>query len=51
MDKDLFETGLEKRKATIGSEYVQKSRDGADDFSRHLQDARNAWCWGCGGGE
>ena len=28
MDKDLFETGLEKRKATLGAEYVQKSLDG-----------------------
>ena len=32
MDKDLFETGLKKRKATLGAEYVQKSLDGADDF-------------------
>ena len=48
MDKDLFETGLEKRKATLGAEYVQKSLDGADDFSRPFQEAMTAWCWGFG---
>ena len=32
MDKDMFETGLQKRKATLGADYVQKSLDGADDF-------------------
>ena len=51
MDKDLFETGLEKRKATLGAEYVQKSLDGADDFSRPFQEAMTAWCWGFGWGD
>ena len=51
MDKDLFETGLEKRKSTLGCEYVQKSLDGADDFSRPFQEAMTAWCWGFGWGD
>ena len=51
MDKDLFETGLKKRKSTLGSEYVQKSLDGADDFSRPFQEAMTAWCWGFGWGD
>ena len=51
MDKDLFETGLKKRKATLGVEYVQKSLDGADDFSRPFQKAMTAWCWGFGWGD
>ena len=51
MDKDMFETGLEKRKATLGTDYVQKSLDGADDFSRPFQEAMTAWCWGFGWGD
>lgn len=51
MDKDLLEKGLEKRKATLGEEYVQKSFDAADDFSRPLQEAMTAWCWGFGWGD
>ena len=51
MDKDLFETGLKKRTATLGAAYVQKSLDGADDFSRPFQEAMPAWCWGFGWGD
>ena len=32
MNDDLFEIGLTKRKATLGSEYVEASFDGADEF-------------------
>ena len=32
MDKDLFETGLAQRKATLGAEYVEKNLAAADDF-------------------
>ena len=31
MDNDLFEKGLEKRKATLGAEYVEKNLAAADD--------------------
>jgi hypothetical protein len=48
MDNNLFEVGLAKRKATLGAEYVEKSLDAADDFSRPFQEAMTAWCWGFG---
>ncbi len=51
MDNNLLEKGLEKRKATLGEEYVKKSYDAADDFSRPLQEAMTAWCWGFGWGD
>lgn len=50
-DEDLFLKGLEQRKATLGAEYVQKSLDAADEFTRPFQDAMTAWCWGFGWGD
>ena len=32
MDEELFKKGLEKRKATLGKEYVEKNLEQADDF-------------------
>ena len=43
-----FEIGLQKRKATLGAEYVEKSLENADDFTRPFQEAMTAWCWGFG---
>lgn len=51
MADDLFEKGLERRKATLGADYVQKNLDAADDFSRPFQEAMTAWCWGFGWGD
>ena len=51
MDKDRFETGLSQRKATLGDEYVAKSLDGADDFTRPFQEMMTEWCWGFGWGD
>ena len=48
MDKDLFERGLEQRKATLGADYVEKNLAAADDFTRPFQEAMTAWCWGFG---
>jgi len=48
MDNDLFERGLAQRKATLGTEYVEKNLAAADDFSRPFQEAMTAWCWGFG---
>ena len=45
-DKDLFDTGLAKRKATLGEEYVEQSLANADEFTRPFQEAMTAWCWG-----
>ena len=51
MDNDLFNKGLEKRKATLGSEYVEKNLAKADDFSMPFQKAMTEWCWGFGWGD
>jgi len=51
VDQKLLEIGLEQRKSTLGAEYVQKSFDGADDFSRPFQEAMTAWAWGFGWGD
>ncbi|MEJ8572086.1 carboxymuconolactone decarboxylase family protein [Microbaculum marinum] len=51
MDDKLFEKGLEKRRGTLGAEYVDKNLAAADDFSRPFQEAMTAWCWGFGWGD
>ena len=50
-DADLFSLGLDKRKQTLGAEYVEKSLDQADAFNRPFQEAMTAWCWGFGWGD
>ena len=49
MDEELFKKGLEKRKATLGSEYVQKNLDNADDFTLPFQKAMTEWEIHCRG--
>ena len=39
MDKELFEKGLEKRRATLGADYVEKNLASADDFTMPFQQA------------
>lgn len=51
MDRNRFEKGLEKRKATLGAEYVENTLAGADDFSRPFQEMMTEWCWGFGWGD
>ncbi len=51
MDKERFKTGLEKRKSTLGAEYVEKNLADADDFTRPFQEAMTEWCWGFGWGD
>ncbi len=48
MDNDLFNKGLERRKATLGKEYVEKNLAAADELTREFQEAMTAWCWGFG---
>jgi 4-carboxymuconolactone decarboxylase len=48
---DMFEKGLEKRKATLGADYVEKNLAAADDFAKPFQEAMTAWCWGFGWGD
>eukprot|EP00929_Paragymnodinium_shiwhaense_P105925 TRINITY_DN70973_c0_g1_i1.p1 TRINITY_DN70973_c0_g1~~TRINITY_DN70973_c0_g1_i1.p1 ORF type:complete len:316 (-),score=76.92 TRINITY_DN70973_c0_g1_i1:153-1046(-) len=49
--KKTFEAGLEKRRATLGTAYVDKNLAAADNFSRPFQEAMTAWCWGFGWGD
>ena len=51
MDEELFKKGLEKRKATLGGEYVEKNLAKADDFTLPFQEAMTEWCWGFGWGD
>ena len=48
MDNDLFNKGLERRKATLGKEYVEKNLEAAGELTREFQEAMTAWCWGFG---
>jgi 4-carboxymuconolactone decarboxylase len=51
MDDNLFEKGLERRKAVLGADYVEKNLAAADHFNRPFQEAMTAWCWGFGWGD
>ena len=51
MDDDLFGKGLERRKAVLGADYVERNLAAADDFTRPFQEAMTAWCWGFGWGD
>ncbi len=46
MDKATLERGLEIRKAVLGAEFVERSYNGADDFTRPLQELVTEYCWG-----
>lgn len=51
VDKRRFEVGVERRKATLGEEYVEKNLKEADDFTRPFQEMMTEWCWGFGWGD
>lgn len=51
MDKQLFELGLEKRKGTLGEQYVTDNLAKADSFNLPFQEAMTEWCWGFGWGD
>lgn len=46
MNDDLFERGLEIRKAVIGAEFVDKALAAADDFNMPMQRLTTEYCWG-----
>ena len=50
MDK-LYELGLNKRKSTLGDEYVEKTIGSVDELNSEFQKAMTAWCWGFGWGD
>ena len=46
MPDDLFEKGLEVRKAVVGKEYVERSLASADEFMMAFQELVTTYCWG-----
>ena len=46
MSEDLFETGLEIRRAVLGRDYVDDAIAAADDFNRPMQELVTEYCWG-----
>ena len=49
--KNKFELGLEKRKETLGAEYVEENLALADACTKPIQEAMTEWCWGFGWGD
>jgi 4-carboxymuconolactone decarboxylase len=43
---DLYERGLEIRRAVLGKEYVEKSLASVDDLSRPMLELATEYCWG-----
>ena len=43
---ELFEKGLENRKAVLGAEHVERALANADEFMRPIQDLVTEYCWG-----
>ena len=46
MNKELFDKGMEVRRAVVGDSYVDKSMNNADDFSMPMQELVTEFCWG-----
>ena len=51
MDEALYAKGLDRRKATLGAEYVDRSLTSAPDFSKEFQSFITEYCWGAGWGD
>jgi 4-carboxymuconolactone decarboxylase len=51
VDKARFETGLAKRRATLGHDYVDKAMAKATAFSREFQELVTEYCWGAAWGD
>jgi 4-carboxymuconolactone decarboxylase len=50
VSEEVFNRGLEIRKAVLGADYVEKSLHAADDFNRDFQNLVTEYCWGAGWG-
>lgn len=46
MSDELFQKGLEVRKAVLGNEYVENAINNADKFSMPMQELATEFCWG-----
>ncbi len=42
----MFDIGLSARREVLGSEYVDKSIQSANDFTMAFQHITTEWCWG-----
>jgi 4-carboxymuconolactone decarboxylase len=52
MSEDLYERGLAIRRAVLGDEYVDRSLQDTDDFTRDFGHFLTEYCWGgCWGRE
>jgi 4-carboxymuconolactone decarboxylase len=45
-ESEMFEKGLQVRRAVLGTEYVDGSLARADDFMMAFQRITTEWCWG-----
>jgi 4-carboxymuconolactone decarboxylase len=50
MSTERFERGLEIRREVVGAEYVDRSLNAADDFTRDFQELVTEYCWGASWG-
>jgi 4-carboxymuconolactone decarboxylase len=50
VSNERFERGLAIRREVLGAEYVDRSLNAADDFTRDLQELVTEYCWGAGWG-
>jgi 4-carboxymuconolactone decarboxylase len=46
MNDEMFQRGLEIRKAVLGAEFVEKSIGSADAFNMPMQELVTEYCWG-----
>lgn len=46
MNQELYEAGLEIRKAVLGEEHVNRSIKNATDFTQPMQELVTEYCWG-----
>jgi len=46
MNEDLYDRGLEIRKAVLGADYVETSLARADEFDSDMQQLTTEYCWG-----
>jgi 4-carboxymuconolactone decarboxylase len=46
MNQELFDRGLEIRRAVLGAAHVDRSLKNATDFTRPMQELTTEYCWG-----
>ena len=46
MGQDRFKEGMKLRKQVLGTDYVERSMAGADEFSLPMQELSTEYCWG-----